>query len=187
MKAPLGTQFCDRRWLLEWRWLTYLRNIILQGYVQIYPVPCVHLPFQANLDFEPVRLADSEGHQIYSERNTGDWWWDTQDQLHTTVTIVPVICASDMTHWTNVSSNQHTWPLYLMIGDIWKGIHCTPKSAPAFPSGISHVPKKVPKTMMKHGIRQLELCCLNLGILTSLAVASCGILQMDSSEHFTLL
>jgi hypothetical protein len=37
-----------------------------------------HLPFQAHLDFESVRLADSEGRRIYSEMNTGDWWWDTQ-------------------------------------------------------------------------------------------------------------
>jgi len=40
-----------------------------------------HLPFQAHLDFEPVRLADSEGRRIYSEMKLGDWWWDTQDQL----------------------------------------------------------------------------------------------------------
>jgi len=33
-----------------------------------------HLPFQAHLDFEPVRLADSEGGRIYSKMNTGDWW-----------------------------------------------------------------------------------------------------------------
>jgi len=38
-----------------------------------------HLPFQAHLDFEQVRLADSEGHQICSEMNIGDWWWHTQN------------------------------------------------------------------------------------------------------------
>jgi len=38
-----------------------------------------HLPFQAHLDFEPVRLPDWEGHRIYSKRNTGDWWWETHD------------------------------------------------------------------------------------------------------------
>jgi hypothetical protein len=36
-----------------------------------------HLPFQAHLDFEPVRLAESEGLRIYRDMNTGDWWWDT--------------------------------------------------------------------------------------------------------------
>src|SRR5882757_6166875 len=52
-----------------------------------------HLPFQAHLEFEPVRLADSEGRRIYSEMNTGDWWWDTQNQLPAGATIVPVICG----------------------------------------------------------------------------------------------
>jgi hypothetical protein len=61
-----------------------------------------HLPFQAHLDFELLRLADSESHRIYNELNTGDSWWDTQDQLLTGVMIVPVICASDKTHLTNI-------------------------------------------------------------------------------------
>ena len=77
-----------------------------------------HLPFQAHLDFEPVCLADSEGRRIYSEMNTGDWWWDKQDQLPAGATIVPVICASDKTHLTNFSGDQHAWPLYLTIGNI---------------------------------------------------------------------
>jgi hypothetical protein len=32
-----------------------------------------HHPLPAHLDFEPVRLTDSESHQIYSEMNTSDW------------------------------------------------------------------------------------------------------------------
>jgi hypothetical protein len=66
-----------------------------------------YLPFQAYLAFEPVRLADSVSRQIHSEMNTGDWWWNTQDQPPTGATIVPVICASDKTHLTNVSGDQH--------------------------------------------------------------------------------
>jgi hypothetical protein len=66
-----------------------------------------HLPFQAHFDFERVRLADSESLQIYSEMNTGDWWWDTHDQLPEGAMIVPVICASEKTHLTNFSGNQH--------------------------------------------------------------------------------
>jgi len=60
-----------------------------------------HLPFQVHLNFEPVRLADLESRRIYSEMNTGDWWWDRQDQLPAETTIVPVICPSDKTHLTN--------------------------------------------------------------------------------------
>jgi len=37
-----------------------------------------HLPFQVNLDFEPVRLTDSEGCRIYHEMNPCDWLWRTQ-------------------------------------------------------------------------------------------------------------
>ena len=86
-----------------------------------------HLPFQTHLNFEPVRLADLEGHQIYSEMNTADWWWDTQDQLPAGATIVPVVCASDKTHFTNLWRDQHGWPLYPMIGNIRKAICRTPK------------------------------------------------------------
>jgi len=85
-----------------------------------------HLAFQVHLDFQYVRLADSESCRIYSKMNTGDWWWDTQDQLPAGPTIVPVICTSIKTHWTNFSSDQHAWPLNLMIGNIRKGICHTP-------------------------------------------------------------
>jgi hypothetical protein len=71
------------------------------------PLLLAHLPIQVHLDFDAVRLADCEGCRTYSEMNTGNWWWDTQDQLHTGATIVPVICTSDRTHLTNFSGNQH--------------------------------------------------------------------------------
>jgi hypothetical protein len=71
-----------------------------------------------NLNFEPVRLADSEGHRIYSEMNTRDWWWDVQHHLPTGLTIVPVICASDMSHLTNFSGDQYTWPIEHTVDNI---------------------------------------------------------------------
>jgi hypothetical protein len=86
-----------------------------------------HLPFQAHLHFELVRLTESESRRIYSKMNTGDWWWDTQDQLPARATILPVICALDKTHLTNSSGDQHAWPLYLTIGNIPKDIRQTPK------------------------------------------------------------
>jgi hypothetical protein len=101
-----------------------------------------HLPFQAHLDFEPVRLADSESRRIYSEMNTGDWWWDTQDQLPAGATIVPVICASDKTHLTNFSGDQHAWPLYLTIGNIQKDIRRTPKKRAWILVGLIPCPPK---------------------------------------------
>jgi hypothetical protein len=63
------------------------------------------LPFQVHLNFEPVRLADSESHQIYSTMITGDWYWDTLDQIPTGAAFVLVLCASDKTHLTNFLGN----------------------------------------------------------------------------------
>jgi len=86
-----------------------------------------HLPVQAHLDFELVGLADCKGRRFYFEMNTGDWWWDTQDQCPAGAMVVPVICASDKTHLTNFPGDQHPWPLYLTIGNIRKDIRRTPK------------------------------------------------------------
>jgi len=86
-----------------------------------------HLPLQKHHDFKPVRLADSKGHHIYSEMNTGDWWWDTLDQLPARAMIVPVICASNKTHLTNFLDDQHSWLLYFLISYSRKDIGWTPK------------------------------------------------------------
>jgi len=106
-----------------------------------------HLPCQVHLDFELVRLAVSVGHPIYSKMNMADWWWDTQDQLPTGATIVPVICASDKTQLANFLCDQNAWPLYLTIGNIQKDIHRTPKKRawilvgliPCPPKGAKHL------------------------------------------------
>jgi hypothetical protein len=74
--------------------------------------------------------------------NTGDWWWDTQDQLPAGATIVPVIGASDKTHLTNFSGDQHTWPLYLTIGNIRKDIRRTPKKRAWILVGLIPCPPK---------------------------------------------
>jgi hypothetical protein len=58
---------------------------------------------------------------------TGDWWWDTQDQLPAGAMIVPVICASNKTHLTNFSGDQHAWLLNVAMGTIRKDIRSTPK------------------------------------------------------------
>jgi hypothetical protein len=49
--------------------------------------------------------------------NTGNEWWDTKDPLFAGAMIGPVICASNKTHWTNISGNQHAWLLVLTIGN----------------------------------------------------------------------
>jgi len=108
-----------------------------------------HLPLQVHLDFQLVHLADSESHRIYCRRKTADWGWNTQDQCPVGATIVPVICASNTTHLTNFSGNQHTWSLYLTIGNFRTDIHCTRKNWPLIllgripypPNGAKHTDK----------------------------------------------
>jgi len=107
----------------------------------------VHLAFQAHLDFEPVHLADTEGHQIYSEMNTGDWWWDTEDQLPAGEMIVPVIVASDKIHLLNFSGDQHAWPLYRTIGNIQKEIRFTPEKRAWIIIGLIPCPMKGAKNI----------------------------------------
>jgi len=94
-----------------------------------------------------VRLADSEGRRIYGEMYTGDWWWDAQDQLPAGATIVPVICASDITHLTNFSGDRHAWPLYLTFGNIRKDIRCKPKKAAWILVGLIPFPPKSAKNI----------------------------------------
>jgi len=128
----------------DWRifWILYYRDIF-----KCIQFLWAHLPFQAHHDCEPVRLTDSEGCQIYSKMNMGDWWWDTQDHIPTGAMMVPVICASKKTHWTNFSGNQHAWPLYLPIGTIRKDIRWTPKKfacilvgmIPCLPKGAKNI------------------------------------------------
>jgi hypothetical protein len=79
---------------------------------------------------------------MYSEMITGDWRWDTQDQLPDGATLGPVYCAFDMTQLTNFSGDQYAWPLCLTIGDIGKDIHCTPKNRVLILVGLIPCPPK---------------------------------------------
>ena len=99
-----------------------------------------HLPIQAHLNFEPVRIADSESRQIYSKMQSGDWLWNMQEQLPAGAMTVLVICACDQTHLTNYSGAQHVWPLYLMISNIRKDICWTPKKCAWILDGLIPCP-----------------------------------------------
>jgi hypothetical protein len=54
-------------------------------------------------------------HRIYSEMNSGDWWWETQEKLHNGATIVAVTFSSDKTHFTNCSGDKSISPVYQAI------------------------------------------------------------------------
>jgi hypothetical protein len=94
-----------------------------------------------------VRLAESEGRRIFSEMNTGDWWWDTQEQLPAGATIVPVICASKKTHLINFSGDQHACLLYLTIGNIRKDIRRSPNKRSWILVGLIPCPPKSAKNI----------------------------------------
>jgi hypothetical protein len=52
--------------------------------------------------------------------------------------------------------------------------------------GSSSVPRKLLKTIMKHQMTQLGLCCLSIVILRLLALAWNGIVQIDYSDNVNL-
>jgi len=56
--------------------------------------------------------------------------------------MVPVICPSDKTHFTNNSGDDHSWPLYLTIGNIGKDIGQTSKKLPSILVGLILCPPR---------------------------------------------
>jgi hypothetical protein len=87
------------------------------------PVDCARYllgqrAYRNNMVYGPVRVTDSAGDRVFSEMNTGNWWWETQDRLPHGATIVPLIVSSDETMLTDHSGDQKAWPMYLSIGNI---------------------------------------------------------------------
>jgi hypothetical protein len=101
-----------------------------------------HLPFQEDLDFAPVRLYDREDNRIYSEINTGEWWWETQERLPDGATVVPMMFASDKTHLTNFSGDKSAWPIYMTVGNIHKEVRRTSSRRAWILVGFIPVPPK---------------------------------------------
>ena len=81
-----------------------------------------HLPFAEDLDFAPVQLFDSADNLIYTEMNSRDWWWETQEQLPSWASIIPLILASDKTYLTNFMGDKSARPLYRSIRKIRKDV-----------------------------------------------------------------
>jgi hypothetical protein len=81
--------------------------------------------------------------------NSGNQWWNMQDQHPAGMTIVADICASDKTQLTKFSGNQHIWLLYPTIGNICINIWLTPKQhtltliacSPGSPNGAKNTEK----------------------------------------------
>ena len=98
--------------------------------------------FAEDLDFAPVQLFDSADNRIYTEMNSGYWWWETQEQLPSGESIIPVILASDKTHLTNFSGDTSAWPLYMSIGNIRKDVRRTASRRTWILIGFIPIPPK---------------------------------------------
>ena len=100
-----------------------------------------------------MQLFNSADNRIYTEINSGDWWWEIQEHLPAGGSIIPIILASDKTHLTNFSGDKSAWPLYMSTGnirkDIWRTVSkraCNlfsfipipPKGAPDFGAAWHH-------------------------------------------------
>lgn len=80
----------------------------------------------SHLRYVPERLyGDSnrnEDSRIFTEMWTGDWWWGTQDRLHSEgregMTVLPLIFSSDKTQLSAFSGDKTAYPVYLTLGNI---------------------------------------------------------------------
>ena len=77
-----------------------------------------HEPFQDNLVYAPVRVKTADDVRVYTDMNTGDWWWDLQGELSVGSTIVPILIATDKTQMTQHHWDHSLWPVYLTIGNL---------------------------------------------------------------------
>jgi len=70
----------------------------------------------------PTRTVNAESDRVYSEMNSADFWWETQDRLPPGATIVALICGSDKMQLTDFSGYKRAWPIYLIIGNFHSSI-----------------------------------------------------------------
>ncbi|KAI5115528.1 hypothetical protein M0805_009630 [Coniferiporia weirii] len=77
-----------------------------------------HMSFEPKWVYTDVTCSEC----IYNKTWTGDWWWEKQNELPLSATVIPVILASDETCLSMFSSDKSAWPMYLTIGNISKGV-----------------------------------------------------------------
>ncbi|KAF8257683.1 hypothetical protein EI94DRAFT_1774385 [Lactarius quietus] len=98
-------------------------------------LPCIRSlfgdpKFVRDLVFAPeCHYADNEQtSRVYSEMNTGNWWWAVQTSLERRrpgATVIPIIISSDKTQLT-LFCGKVAYLVYLTIGNIPKFIHRKP-------------------------------------------------------------
>ena len=75
-------------------------------------------PFRDEMSYAPIKLFTPQGLRAYNEMHTGDWWWETQEKLPDSATVVPIILSSDKTMLSQHHGDVSVWPVYLTIGNL---------------------------------------------------------------------
>jgi hypothetical protein len=98
--------------------------------------------YKEEMVYSPVKeFNPSNGHRLFSEMHTADWWWETQASLPCpNGTVIPLIFGSDTTHLTNFSGGKKAWPVYLTIGNIKSTMRNKPTSAAVIILALLPVP-----------------------------------------------
>ncbi|EIN13308.1 hypothetical protein PUNSTDRAFT_22447, partial [Punctularia strigosozonata HHB-11173 SS5] len=86
--------------------------------------------FASILVFQPEQhyTNDTRSTRLYHDMHTGQWWWNTQEQVehdNPGATIVPIIISSDKTQLT-LFRNKSAYPVYLTIGNLPKATRTKP-------------------------------------------------------------
>jgi hypothetical protein len=82
---------------------------------------------------------------------TSDWLCDTQLDRPVGASIVPVIGAFKITHFSDCSGDQHPWSMYLKIDNIQNHIPCTPSQHVCILIGLIPYPVKTPNKINMEG------------------------------------
>ncbi|GLB43865.1 putative zn-finger domain-containing protein [Lyophyllum shimeji] len=99
------------------------------------PIDCIkelmgNPAFKEYLAYAPERVyTDKEGaNRIFDEMWTGNWWWETQDDLPEGAMLAPLILSSDKTQLSRFQGDKKAWPVYLTIGNLSKDIRRQPSA-----------------------------------------------------------
>ena len=68
--------------------------------------------------YGPIRQYNDKNKRVYTEMHTRDWWWETQEQLPNSSTIVPLLIGTDKTVLTQYHGDIAAWPVYLTIRNL---------------------------------------------------------------------
>ena len=137
-------------------------------------------PLVNNMLWDPIEVFNCGGERIYSEINTGSWWWEEQvliciyilevsASIKKAETIIPVgytlilvLVASDQTHLTNYSGDKKLWPVYISIGNIHSTIWNKSSMNAWIPLAFLPIPPKRLGGVVSYTVEQQELDALQV-------------------------